>query len=83
VAQVVDGKTLVLERPLPWDILPEYKPSELHVWAPTMYNIGIEGLKFTMKPSRYLGHFMETGYDVINWDSVANSFIRGACAPAR
>jgi hypothetical protein len=52
----VGGNTLTLERPLPWDLFNGYK-AELHAYAPSLHDFGVEGFSVTMKSGRYGGHF--------------------------
>ncbi len=55
VAQVVDGTTVVLERPLPYDLYANFNPKRVWRFRPRLANIGIEGLGFLFLSPKYQG----------------------------
>jgi hypothetical protein len=77
VARVVDSTTLVLERPLPWDLYDKFDPKQIHIYKPGVANMGIQGLTIMMNSGRYGGHFKETGFQGIRFDGISNGFARG------
>lgn len=72
----VNGGTVVLERPLPWDLWRSHRPKQLHRWDPQLSNFGVEGLSLVFRSPRYGGHFRETGHEGIAFRNVANAWIR-------
>jgi hypothetical protein len=71
-----DSDTIVIERPLPWDLFPNQLPHSVHSWEPELTNVGIEGLTFEFRTGRYAGHLREEGYNAISLRQVANSWVR-------
>lgn len=71
----VAGKTIILERPLWFDVRPEWKP-QLMTFQPTVSEVGIEDLaiEFPVKP--YAGHFTERGMNGIAMTRVADCWVR-------
>jgi Pectate lyase superfamily protein len=70
----VSGGQLELERPLPYDVRPEWTP-ELHRFVPSVQEVGIEHLSIHFPWSAYPGHFKENGYNGIFFTGVAQSWI--------
>jgi hypothetical protein len=70
----VSGKTIQLERPLPYDVRAEWKP-EIHRFAPSIQEFGLEHLSIHFPWSPYLAHFKEKGYNGVFLKSVTNSWL--------
>jgi len=70
----VSGKTVELERPLPYDVRLEWSP-EIHRFTPSVTEIGIEHLSIHFPWSPYPGHFKEKGYNAIFMESVSQCWI--------
>ncbi len=68
------GNHIVLERPLPYDIRPEWKP-EVHSFDPALQEFGIERLSIRFPWSPYPGHFREHGFNAISIDKAADCWI--------
>lgn len=68
------GKTIELERPLPYDIRAEWSP-EIHKFTPSVTEFGIEKLSIHFPWSPYPGHFKEKGYNAIFLQNVAQCWI--------
>jgi hypothetical protein len=76
VAAVEEGQNrLRLDRPLRWDVRPEWKP-QLFPAAASVEEVGIEGLAFEFPLTPYAGHFTELGYNGIALRSVRNCWVR-------
>jgi hypothetical protein len=71
----VRGKTLVLERPLPFDVRPEFFP-ELLPQSGSVHDVGLEGLRFLFPYAPYGGHHYEAGYNMIQFWEVYNCWVR-------
>ncbi|MGE3682726.1 MAG: hypothetical protein AB7G93_13455, partial [Bdellovibrionales bacterium] len=56
------GNQIELERPLPYDIRPEWNP-EIHRFNPTVTEVGVESMTIEFPKRPYLGHFKEDGYN--------------------
>ncbi len=69
------GNTVRLDRPLRFDTRPEWNP-ELRSFEPTVTESGIERLGFVFPPTRYAGHFKETGYNAIELRGVYHCWVR-------
>jgi pectate lyase-like protein len=72
--KAVSGKTLELERPLPYDVRAEWTP-EIHRFVPSLQEFGIEHLSIHFPWSAYPGHFKEKGYNAIFFQDVAQCWI--------
>lgn len=66
----VEGNVVTLERALPFNVST--------VWMPTVYNhfrgiseVGIQDLTVQMKWSRYPGHFLEPGYNGVEFSDAS------------
>ena len=70
----VSGKTIELERPLPYDVRLEWAP-EIHRFAPTVTEVGVEHLSIHFPWSPYPGHFKEKGYNAIFLQNVSQCWI--------
>ena len=70
----VSGKTVELERSLPYDVRLEWTP-EIHRFTPSVTEIGIEHLSIHFPWSPYPGHFKEKGYNAIFMESVSQCWI--------
>lgn len=71
----IQGNTITLERPLPVDVRLVWTP-EVHRFAPTVQDVGIENLTLRFPDEVYRGHFSEVGYNGIFFYMVANSWVR-------
>jgi len=71
----INGSTVTLERHLPVDVKTMWRP-ELHVFDPTVEEVGIENLTIKMPDVRYPGHFKEQGFNGISLFMASNSWIR-------
>ncbi len=71
----ITGSRLILERPLRFDLRPEWKP-ELRRYQPTVTECGIEDLAFEFPARKYGGHFTELGYNAIAFTGVADCWAR-------
>ncbi len=69
------GADLELERPLPYDIRPEWTP-EIHRFDPSVQEVGIEHLSIRFPWSPYPGHFKEAGYNALTLEDVSQCWIR-------
>ena len=70
----VSGNQIELERPLPYDVRPEWTP-EVHRFAPSVQEFGIEHLSIHFPWSPYPGHFKESGYNAIFFRDVSQSWV--------
>lgn len=73
--KALEGNTVVLERPLPYDVRAVWKP-ELHRYQPTVEESGIENLAFRFPVTPYPKHLTERGYNGITFQDVANCWIK-------
>lgn len=63
VRQAAAG-VLTLDRPLRFDVREGWKP-ELRPFAPSVTDVGIEGVAFEFPAQQYAGHFKELGYNPV------------------
>ena len=70
----VSGNKIELERPLPYDVRPEWTP-EIHRFAPTVQEFGIEHLSIHFPWTPYPGHFKEKGYNAIFFQDVSQCWV--------
>ncbi len=70
----VTGKTLELERPIPYDVRLDWSP-EVHRFSPTVTEVGIEHLSIHFPWTPYPGHFKEKGFNAIFLQSVSQCWI--------
>ncbi len=71
IARIVDGSTIEIERPLPWDLYSNFKPIAIHKFLPSIHNFGFSGFSVITRAGRYAG---ECGADaggcvVATWSS--------------
>lgn len=71
----ISGNTLTLERPLPVEVRTLWRP-EVHRYAPTVQDVGVEKLTLKFPEISYAGHFNEPGYNGIYLTYVSNVWIR-------
>jgi hypothetical protein len=60
----IQGTTVTIERPLPWDLYNGYNPIALHAFKPALANIGVEGFSMTFKSGHYNGACAECVADL-------------------
>jgi hypothetical protein len=70
----VSGNQVELERPLPYDVRPEWTP-ELHQFVPSLQEFGVEHLSIHFPWSPYPGHFREKGYNALFFQDVSQCWI--------
>jgi hypothetical protein len=70
----VSATKIELERPLPYDVRTEWTP-ELHRFAPSLQEFGIEHLSIHFPWSAYPGHFKEKGYNALFYQDVSQSWV--------
>ncbi|MCA9248682.1 MAG: hypothetical protein KDA42_16265 [Planctomycetales bacterium] len=77
VARVVSvaGQTVTIDRPLPFDVRPEWRP-ELVAFEPSVREVGIESLGFEFPNRPYAGHFTERGANAIAMSGVRDCWAR-------
>ncbi|HCT43937.1 MAG TPA: hypothetical protein DF699_01835, partial [Phycisphaerales bacterium] len=77
VAQVVsiDGKTITLNRPLRWDVRPEWSPT-VRAFEPRVHDVGIEGMTISFESVPYEGHFSELGRNAIAFNGTSDCWVR-------
>jgi hypothetical protein len=71
----VGAGTISLERPLPLELDLRWAP-EVRAVAPSVQEVGIEGLTVEFPLTRYPGHFLERGYNAIYLNGVIHSWVR-------
>lgn len=59
-----EGQRIQLERPLSFDLRPEWKPT-VKLLGATVYESGVEDIGFDFPNTPYEGHFTELGYNAI------------------
>ena len=74
IADVAPGK-ITLERPLRWDVRPEWKPVVKSI-QPTVQEVGVEHLSFEFPNQPYQGHFTELGFNALAMSNVVNCWAR-------
>jgi len=65
---------LVLHRPLPLDVRPEWKP--VFRRRPHLRNCGIEGVTFEFPKTKYAGHLKEKGYNAVEVVNAIDCWVR-------
>ena len=70
----IAGNQVELERPLPYDVRPEWTP-EIHRFAPSLSEVGVEHLSIHFPWSPYPGHFKEKGYNAIFFQDVSQCWV--------
>lgn len=71
----VEGAAVNLERPLRIELRDAWKP-EVRAFKPRLEEVGIEHLAFEFPDKPYLGHFTEMGFNAIQMNGVAHSWVR-------
>lgn len=71
----VRGDELAIERPLRFDLRPEWKP-EVREWRPSVSQSGIESLGFEFPARDYGGHFSDLGHNAVAFSGVAHCWAR-------
>lgn len=71
----IEGDRLGLDRPLRFDIRPEWKPV-ISRFEPTVTESGVENLGFEFPVTDYGGHFTELGYNPVALSGVAHCWVR-------
>lgn len=77
VAQIVsiEGSRLILNRPLRWDVRPEWSPT-VRVFEPRVHDVGIEGMTISFDAVPYEGHFSELGRNAIAFNNTSDCWVR-------
>jgi len=70
----VAGNQIELERHLPYDVRAEWNP-EIHRFAPSVREFGVEHLSLHFPWTTYPGHFKEKGYNGLFLQNVAQSWV--------
>jgi hypothetical protein len=70
----LNQQTIVLERPLPFDIKLKWKPI-VKTFNPTLTHSGIENMTIAFPNSPYEGHFSERGKNAVAFNAVAHSWV--------
>lgn len=73
--KAVAGNQIELERPLPYDVRPEWTP-EIHRFVPTVREFGVEHLSLHFPWTSYPGHFKEKGYNGLFLQDVSQCWVR-------
>jgi Pectate lyase superfamily protein len=68
------GNTIELERPLPYDVRPEWNP-EIHRFVPSVQEVGVEHLSIHFPWTTYPGHFKEKGYNGLFFQDVSQCWV--------
>lgn len=71
----IEGNTLVLDRPLRFDVRPEWQ-AEIWSWQPTVQEVGIESLTFEFPGVPKKKHLQEEGFNALDLRGVVNSWVR-------
>lgn len=71
----IEGERLTFDRPLRFDIRPEWKP-EVRAFEPTVTESGVENLTFEFPVTDYAGHFTELGFNPVALSNVAHCWVR-------
>ncbi len=71
----VTGNTVTIDRPLRFDIRPEWKPT-LYPFAPEVVESGLENVGFEFPNTPYEGHFTELGFNAFALSGVAHCWVR-------
>jgi Pectate lyase superfamily protein len=70
----VTGNQIELERPIPYDVRPEWVP-EIHRFAPSVQEVGVEHLSIHFPWTPYPGHFKERGYNALFFQDVSQCWV--------
>jgi len=68
------GNSIELERPLPYDVRPEWTP-EIHRFVPSVQEFGVEHLSIHFPWTPYPGHFKEKGYNGLFFQDVSQCWV--------
>ncbi|WP_309396908.1 glycosyl hydrolase family 28-related protein [Cerasicoccus maritimus] len=71
----IEGQRVQLERPLSFDVRPEWTPL-LRGGGATVYESGVEDLGFEFPNTPYEGHFTEWGYNAIAISDAVDCWVR-------
>jgi hypothetical protein len=71
----VQGRTVTLERALPFDVRPEWS-ARVTRFNPRVREVGIEDLTIAFPAKPYAGHFTERGMNAIAMNGVADCWVR-------
>jgi hypothetical protein len=71
----VDGPKLTLDRPLRLDVNPAWE-AQVYAFAPTVHDVGIEGITFEFAGTPKREHLMEEGFNAIEFRGVSNGWVR-------
>ncbi len=71
----VEGDTITIDRPLRFDVSPEWKP-EISRFDFTVSESGVEELGFEFPAKPYEGHFTELGHNAVAIEGAAHCWIR-------
>ncbi len=71
----IAGGSIELERALPIDIDTAWSP-RVFAFEPTVSEVGVEDLTIQFPLTSYPGHFNEQGFNAIDFDTVANSWVK-------
>jgi hypothetical protein len=71
----VKGSSVVLDRPLRFDLKPEWSAS-LRRFQPSLQQAGIEDLAFDFPRAPYRGHWEEDGFNAVQFENCAHCWAR-------
>lgn len=71
----INGKTVTLNRPLRWDVRPEWKAALFSVRV-SLREVGLEGFRMEFPDTPYPGHYKEVGANAIWMERAWNSWVR-------
>ena len=77
VARVVrvEGDHVMVDRPLRLDVRPEWQAT-LHLYQPTVDEVGIEGVTFEFSGVEKKKHLLEEGFNAIQFSDVFNCWVK-------
>jgi hypothetical protein len=70
----INGSSITLERPIPFELKTIWSP-KIYRLAPTVKEVGIEHLQIKFPDLQYPGHWLEVGYNGIQFKNVAHSWV--------
>ncbi len=71
----VNGNQIQFDRPLRFETRAQWQP-EISSFAPTVTESGVESIGFEFPPTRYAGHFKETGFNALELSAVNNCWVK-------
>lgn len=71
----VDGPKLTIDRPLRLDVNPAWG-AQIHSFAPTVHDVGIEGITFEFAGTVKRDHLYEEGFNAIEFRGVSDGWVR-------